>query len=426
MKSSIIPNAGRHVLALIAAFLVCTGASAFAENLLPLSLRIFPGNSSLGVDGVPAASAKGGLLPESIALTPGEHTLSLSADGYIPRELSVVIPGATVVEAKLERSRSGLAKIGELVTGVWPKCAEFTPDGRFIVCALLRGRGAEVFDAATLQKVAMLSPPAKYAARWGFVETAFAETRGEVWVSQMETSMLHVFRLSDWAYLGSMAAGGSWSKVVLFSKDEKTAYVSNWLSKDVTVIDAGTRKLTAKIGVGGIPRGMVLSRDGKLLHVCIYDRQKIVTIDTAANAVVKITDFGWGAARHIVLHPARDLLYLSDMARNVVLVLDAGTLAKTAEIPTAEKPNTIKLSPDGRYLFVSCRGPNNPVNYELKGPEFGKVLCIDTRTNRRVDWTWGGNQPTGLGVSPDGKTVVFTDFQDGRAEVYAFDPKAIP
>ena len=277
-----------------------------------------------------------------------------------------------------------------------------------------------------MQKVAELHPPNKYASHWGFVEVAFAPARGEIWLSQMETSMVHVFRLSDWGYLGSYATGGLWPKVIHISRDEKTVYVSNWGSKDVSVFDARTRTVRTRVDVGGIPRGMALTRDGKYLYVCIYDRRKLLKIDASSNVVVKQMDFGWGAARHIVLHPTLDRFYVSDMARAAVFVLDIKTDRIISEIPVADKPNTIALSPDGNHLFVSNRGPNNPVDYTIKGPEFGKVLCIDTRTGLRVDWTWGRNQPTGLCVSPDGKTVVFTDFLDGVAEVYAFSTLLIP
>jgi DNA-binding beta-propeller fold protein YncE len=39
-----------------------------------------------------------------------------------------------------------------------------------------------------------------------------------------------------------------------------------------------------------------------------------------------------------------------------------------------------------------------------------------------VDWTWGRNQPTGLAVSPDGRSVAFSNFLDDDIEVYAFSP----
>jgi hypothetical protein len=45
---------------------------------------------------------------------------------------------------------------------------------------------------------------------------------------------------------------------------------------------------------------------------------------------------------------------------------------------------------------------------------------IDTTTFDIVDWVWGRNQPTGLGISMDGEIVAFSDFKDANIEVYRF------
>ena len=69
-------------------------------------------------------------------------------------------------------------------------------------------------------------------------------------------------------------------------------------------------------------------------------------------------------------------------------------------------------------LYVSNRGRNGS-NYYLPGPEWGSVIAIDTRTGRILDAIVGGNQPTGLDVSPDGHTLAYSDFLDDRMTLYA-------
>jgi sugar lactone lactonase YvrE len=86
---------------------------------------------------------------------------------------------------------------------------------------------------------------------------------------------------------------------------------------------------------------------------------------------------------------------------------------------TDKKPNTIDLSPDGRVLFVSNRGRNNPTSYYLPGPEWGSVLLIDTETGEMLDAIVGGNQTTGLEVSDDGTLLAFSDLLDDRVVVYS-------
>ena len=248
--------------------------------------------------------------------------------------------------------------------------------------------------------------------------------RGELWVTQMTTTMAHVFRLSDLAHLASFSTGGCWPKVITVSPDEKTAFVSNWESKDISVIDVDSRSVSGRIAVGGIPRGMALSRDGAFLYVCLFDRGTVQKVDLAKRVVAKSLSFGEGALRHIVLHPSGDILYVSDMLRGRILEVDASRDSLRRQLRVDRNLNTIALSPDGRHLFVCSRGPNNPEDYTKKGPAFGTLSCIDTQSMRIIDWAWGRNQPTGLAVSPDGRTVAFSNFLDDEVEVYAFSPDA--
>jgi DNA-binding beta-propeller fold protein YncE len=128
-----------------------------------------------------------------------------------------------------------------------------------------------------------------------------------------------------------------------------------------------------------------------------------------------------GAMRHLVADPERNRLFADDMATDQVFVVDLRTSTVRKLADTGHTPNTIDLSPDGRVLYVSNRGRNGS-NYYLPGPEWGSVLAIDTRTGRILDAIVGGNQPTGLDVSPDGRTVAYSDFLDDRMTLYAIPP----
>jgi YVTN family beta-propeller protein len=400
----------------LAALLLVPALTASAD--VTLTLKAFPVGCAVTIDGAEAKprTTQGAL--RTFALPTGRVLVGLSAPGFLPRGIIVDLAADTLVEAKLEREGSGLAKIFELDTGRQPKCVEYTPDGQFILSALLEGAGIDVFDANGLFRVATLTPPDPWPQHVGFVEIAFLPRRGELWVSQMTTGMVHAFRLADFAYVDTFPAGGLWPKVIAVSPDERMAYVSNWESKTVSVIDVASRAVTSRIAMGGIPRGMAFSRDGAFLYVCIYEPGQIRKVDLATNRVVKTISVGSSALRHIVLHPTRDVLYVSDLLRGRVFAVDAATDTVTASAVIDHNLNTLKLSPDGRFLLVCSRGPNNPENWTTKGPSFGKLFVLDPLTLAVTDWAWGGNQPTGLGVSPDGRFVCLSDFLDARLEVY--------
>ena len=71
-----------------------------------------------------------------------------------------------------------------------------------------------------------------------------------------------------------------------------------------------------------------------------------------------------------------------------------------------------------RWLFVSSRGPNNKEDYTKRSPENGKIQIIDTQTMKVIQAFEGGNQPTGLDISPDGKYLCFSNFPDENIELY--------
>ena len=64
-------------------------------------------------------------------------------------------------------------------------------------------------------------------------------------------------------------------------------------------------------------------------------------------------------------------------------------------------------------------------SYYIPGPEWGSVLAIDTGTGRILDAIIGGNQTTGLDVSPDGRLLAFSDFLDNRVTIFAIPDTSI-
>ncbi len=217
--------------------------------------------------------------------------------------------------------------------------------------------------------------------------------------------------------------GSAWTKWVELSPDEKTLYASNWSGSDVSVIDLTAGALVRRVPVSKTPRGMYATDDGRYLYVAGFDSGDLERIDLVTFEKTVLFTEG-GALRHIVADERTGRLFVSDMSKDLVWVHDMATGATTKFVDVNKKPNTIDLTPDGRMLFVSCRGENNPKSYYLPGPEWGSILVIDTTTGRPLDALVAGNQPTALDVSDDGKLLVFSDFLDNRLRVYEIPPHA--
>ncbi|WP_053335629.1 YncE family protein [Salinispira pacifica] len=397
----------------------------------------------------------------------GEHAIRFTNPGYVASTLifsehsrnrsSGVEPVHSVeetengvfLEIKLERDprRSLMRYQGSLETGSQPKSLLFHPRGEMLFAALLAGYGVDMFSwqgepaAGNIFHTPLHIPGENSAggrsSSSGFVEMGFDSARDQLWVSQMTTGQVHVLDIPLAQVAASIETGGRWSKVISFDHGKEFAFVSNWLSGNISVISTGNRSLLGHIPTGGIPRGLALAPDNSRLFAADYADGRLLSfhleplyenVETSAPAdpsdrevgalVPDILDSGPGAKRHIVISRERNRAYVSDMMYGRIHGYDLSSGEEVVRRYVGPKLNTIVLDPGEEFLYVSSRGRNNPDSYLIPGPDFGKIYVLDAVTLELVDWTWGANQPTGLAISPDGRTLAFSDFLDDRIELY--------
>lgn len=384
---------------------------------VPLEVQIFPPQAEVFFRGERLGPLAVQSHSRSYVLPEGAVRLTVVASGYEPRSFEVQVRrGAAPLRERLQPLGGPIRFVAEVTTGSQPKSVRFTPDGRYLAVALLDGPGVELFAVDRLSKVALLLAPG-YSRQRGFVETWMFPRRRELWVSQMTTGMVHCFDLDAFHHLASFSTQGTWSKVILADPAEERAWVSNWSSRDVSVVDVSTRRVLHRIPIPGTPRGLALDPAGSVLLVSDFDSglvHRFALADYRPLPPIRVGDLG--AMRHLVV--AGGMLYASDMASGVVFRLDPASGRIAARLPLGWNLNTIAVDPRGRYLFASSRGPNNPESYLLPGPEYGKVFVVGLDSFERVHWVWGRDQPTGLDVSPDGRWLAFTDFLSDRLELF--------
>jgi len=351
---------------------------------------------------------------------PNSGMLRFSSEGYnsISYHSDVLPVRNNIVGIKLENENGTAVRRGEYSTGIQPKSAYFSPCGQRLFVPLLDQHGIDVFRQAGgfLRYERRLTVPNSRAV--GFVEVLFDELRRELWVSNMLENKVHIYDLDTLDYKTGLNTGGVFPKVIAQSPDGKLTVVSNWVTLDISVFDSDTKELLRKIPVGGTPRGMAFSPDGTLLYTAIYDEPLVVVVNMEQNRIVSRFRLypGAGAARHIIYRDGK--LYVSDMLRGTVNILDAATGAVLRSQWVGLNINTIVLSPDGQRVFASSRGRNNPVDYIQPGPDFGAVYILNANNLSLIERIWGQNQPTGLAISPDGSLMVFTNFLDANLELY--------
>ena len=310
-------------------------------------------------------------------------------------------------------------KILEMKTGSNPKQVAFTPDGKEVWVPDLGGRGVQVFSVSTGAEIAHL-PLGTH----GAVEVIFTRDGTKAYVSQMETATVYEIDRVKRVVMRALKTGGNWTKVMVLSPDEATLYAANWVSNDISELDLTTGTLRRLIKTVKTPRGLALDPTGTAMYVAGFDGGDLVRIDLTTLVTTSYLHTG-GAMRHLVMDATATHLYADDMGSDTVYAVDLATGAVRTLARTDSHPNTIDLDPTGRVLYISSRGQNNPTGYGKPGLEWGTVLAIDTTSGAVLDAMVGGNQPTGLDVSPDGTLLAFTDFMDNRVELFAVPPIAM-
>lgn len=168
----------------------------------------------------------------------------------------------------------------------------------------------------------------------------------------------------------------------------RTAYVSSERDREIVVLDIGgtTPSVKARVPVAGNPNKMVLDKAQRTLYVASDNADVISVIDTARNAVIAtIATVGPsgilppGKAKYkgsspngLALSPDERTLYVTNRGTNSLAVISLATSPARVVglIPTGWYPSDVRVSGDGRMLYVSnaktVPGPNpgNCLGYE--------------------------------------------------------------
>ena len=349
----------------------------------------------------------------------GETTLLLEHAGHNPRTWSAFVDDATAVPVWLDRAGQVVEKVLELKSGHHPKGLRFSPDGSQIWASFLGGppsvAGSDAQTGAAVHSLTL--------GKHGAVEVLYALDGSKVYATQMETaSVYEIDRLSG-ALLRTLPTKATWSKIMALSPDGGRMYVSNWVSSDITELDLETGEVLRELRTVNTPRGLWVDPAGEWLYVLGYGDGRLQRIQLASGKREDLFTSTGGTLRHIVGDAERGRLYISDMRKGVVWLVELGTWKATRLASTDPNPNTIDLTPDGRLLFVSCRGQNNRESYYKPGPQWGSVLVFDALTGELLDAIVAGNQPTALDVSDDGTLLAYSDMLDDRISVYRIPPR---
>jgi YVTN family beta-propeller protein len=153
-------------------------------------------------------------------------------------------------------------------------------------------------------------------------------------------------------------------------------YVSTEEGNAIAVIDPDRQEVVTRIPVGKRPRGIKISRDGKLLYVALsgsprsgpnVDESKLPPPDRKADGIG---------------------------------VVDLAAQKLVSTLPSGQDPETFDLSLDGKKLYVSNEETSELSEVDLEKKQVTRNVIV-------------GGEPEGVTLRPDGRVVYVTSEEDG-------------
>lgn len=222
------------------------------------------------------------------------------------------------------------------------------------------------------------------------------------------------------------------------------AYIPNFESNNVSVIDTATNKLTATVAVGFAPRAAVVNPAGTRVYVANAGDNKISVIDTATNRVITTVAVE-SSPTGVAVNSSGTRIYVSNWGSNSISVVDAASNTVVSRFSAGLSPSAVAVNPAGTRVYVLVSGAGlkifnvadnkiagsvsvgvgptslaiNPVGtrvYVVNNLS-NNVSVIDAASNLVTALVPVGKGPQGVSVSPDGMRAYVTNAGDNTVSV---------
>ncbi|MDH6259234.1 YncE family protein [Bradyrhizobium sp. BR13661] len=239
--------------------------------------------------------------------------------------------------------------------------------------------------------------------------------------------MKSIFLAATMLATGSAAWAGQ-APGALFAADipishHDRVYAAEQFSNTVSVTDPVDNKLLGVIRLGDpqpgnfsplykgqvLVHGMGFSPDHKTLAVVSIGSNSVSFIDTATNAVKRVTYVG-RSPHEAFFTPDGKEVWVTVRGENYISVIDAKSLEEKTRITTPNGPGMQIFSPDGKYGYI-CSSFN---------PETDVVAVAE----HKIIATVKQESPfcPNIAATPDGSQVWFTLKDVGRTQVFNAKP----
>ena len=237
----------------------------------------------------------------------------------------------------------------------------------------------------------------------------FHPNANRAYVANYQSGTVSVINTSTDAVVTTikLASGTGTSPVDLaISADGSRLYTANFRGNSVSVINTATNQVAASIPVGAGPRGVAVSPDGTRIYVTNYAGESVSVISTVTNQVTDTIAVG-PYPNGVAFSPDGSRAYIVNENDGTVSIIDTSTKQVTATISAGNGgfARRIVLSPDGGFLYTTNSGPQ------------GTVVVIDTVSNQIVATVAVQANPETLAISRDGTRLYVANSSSNTVSV---------
>lgn len=210
---------------------------------------------------------------------------------------------------------------------------------------------------------------------------------------------------------------GKTPKVISRTADSKYLLVSNWHSRNVSVLEMDETtspygKVISEVPVSAIPRGIAVDDKNKKSFVAIMGGSSLAVINNETWKSDTILNV-WSSPRHIVMDTSGHL-FVSYNSLGTIACLNAATGKQLFTAKTHAQPRTIVLSKNHKFIFVTCYTSDYVDVYKINADNFEKVSSLPC-----------AGHPVGVDIFENDNTLEawVCSYSNGLINIYSFKKK---
>ena len=232
-----------------------------------------------------------------------------------------------------------------------------------------------------------------------FINVQFLYSEERAYVANWESDNISVIQISNNTVIETVSTVAG-PIGLAFTPDYEYVYITNYgmaaCNNKVTVIRTSDNAILCTITVGDCPAHIAVTPDGEFGYVANYFGDTFSVIEISTNTVVATVPIGNGPMG-VAITPDGEYAYFAMEQEGNVKVVQTSDNSVIATISVGSSPYRIAFTPDGAYAYVTNRFSNN-------------VSVIRTQDNTVIATIGVGSWPHGVAITPDGEYAYVANF----------------